>query len=180
MSCAVVDSVACVRALQCSVVFMQELISQAAQILGSVDFLGNPMGLLNDVSEGMTELFKHGNVGGLIRSVTHGVSNSAAKVCISQVCFTVPLTFQVWLKSDQLYSPPKFREFCISVIFLYSLYTLVIRYECHLLIISFNFLFPGQNDCAASLMRLKKTRFGYTTSNLFRIFCKSTHDQKYT
>lgn len=59
---------------------MQELISQAAQILGSVDFLGNPMGLLNDVSEGVSELIKYGNVGGLIRSVTHGVSNSAAKV----------------------------------------------------------------------------------------------------
>ncbi|KAJ3586857.1 hypothetical protein NHX12_013249 [Muraenolepis orangiensis] len=59
--------------------FREELISQAAQILGSVDFLGNPMGLLNDVSEGMTELIKYGNVGGLIRNVTHGVSNSAAK-----------------------------------------------------------------------------------------------------
>lgn len=59
---------------------VQELISQAAQILGSVDFLGNPMGLVNDVSEGVSELIKYGNVGGLIRSVTHGVSNSAAKV----------------------------------------------------------------------------------------------------
>lgn len=59
---------------------VQELISQAAQILGSVDFLGNPMGLLNDVTEGMSELIKYGNVGGLIRNVTHGVSNSAAKV----------------------------------------------------------------------------------------------------
>ncbi|KAM9343202.1 intermembrane lipid transfer protein VPS13D isoform 1-T1 [Pholidichthys leucotaenia] len=59
--------------------FREELISQAAQILGSVDFLGNPMGLLNDVSEGVTELFRHGNVSGLIRNVTHGVSNSAAK-----------------------------------------------------------------------------------------------------
>lgn len=59
---------------------MQELMSQAAQILGSVDFLGNPMGLLNDVSEGVSELIKYGNVGGLIRNVTHGVSNSAAKV----------------------------------------------------------------------------------------------------
>ncbi|XP_027026540.2 vacuolar protein sorting-associated protein 13D isoform X1 [Tachysurus fulvidraco] len=59
--------------------FREELISQAAQILGSVDFLGNPMGLLNDVSEGMSELIKYGNVGGLIRNVTHGVSNSAAK-----------------------------------------------------------------------------------------------------
>lgn len=56
--------------------------SQAAQILGSVDFLGNPMGLLNDVTEGVSELIKYGNVGGLIRNVTHGVSNSAAKVCI--------------------------------------------------------------------------------------------------
>lgn len=54
--------------------------SQAAQILGSVDFLGNPMGLLNDVTEGVSELIRYGNVGGLIRNVTHGVSNSAAKV----------------------------------------------------------------------------------------------------
>ncbi|XP_047441039.1 vacuolar protein sorting-associated protein 13D isoform X3 [Mugil cephalus] len=59
--------------------FREELISQAAQILGSVDFLGNPMGLLNDVSEGVSELIKYGNVSGLIRNVTHGVSNSAAK-----------------------------------------------------------------------------------------------------
>ncbi|XP_076023177.1 intermembrane lipid transfer protein VPS13D isoform X2 [Genypterus blacodes] len=59
--------------------FRDELISQAAQILGSVDFLGNPMGLLNDVTEGVSELIKYGNVGGLIRNVTHGVSNSAAK-----------------------------------------------------------------------------------------------------
>ncbi|XP_037336994.2 intermembrane lipid transfer protein VPS13D isoform X1 [Pungitius pungitius] len=59
--------------------FREELISQAAQILGSVDFLGNPMGLVNDVTEGVSELIKYGNVGGLIRNVTHGVSNSAAK-----------------------------------------------------------------------------------------------------
>ncbi|XP_041275721.1 vacuolar protein sorting-associated protein 13D isoform X1 [Onychostruthus taczanowskii] len=59
--------------------FQEELLSQAASILGSVDFLGNPMGLLNDVSEGVTGLIKYGNVGGLIRNVTHGVSNSAAK-----------------------------------------------------------------------------------------------------
>uniref|UniRef100_A0A3P9N194 Vacuolar protein sorting 13 homolog D n=1 Tax=Poecilia reticulata TaxID=8081 RepID=A0A3P9N194_POERE len=59
--------------------FREELLSQAAQILGSVDFLGNPMGLLNDVSEGMTKLIKHGNVHGMLLNVTHGVSNSAAK-----------------------------------------------------------------------------------------------------
>nr|XP_023697192.1 vacuolar protein sorting-associated protein 13D isoform X3 [Paramormyrops kingsleyae] len=59
--------------------FREELMGQAAQILGSVDFLGNPMGLLNDVTEGVSELIKYGNVSGLIRNVTHGVSNSAAK-----------------------------------------------------------------------------------------------------
>ncbi|XP_040182653.1 vacuolar protein sorting-associated protein 13D [Rana temporaria] len=59
--------------------FQEELLGQAARILGSVDFLGNPMGLLNDVSEGVSGLIKYGNVGGLIRNVTHGVSNSAAK-----------------------------------------------------------------------------------------------------
>ncbi|KAG8434275.1 hypothetical protein GDO86_012595 [Hymenochirus boettgeri] len=59
--------------------FQEELLSQAAKILGSVDFLGNPMGLLNDVSEGVSGLIKYGNVGGLLRNVTHGVSNSAAK-----------------------------------------------------------------------------------------------------
>lgn len=51
------------------------------------------MGLLNDVTEGMNELIKYGNVGGLIRSVTHGVSNSAAKVAkvhILTVVFTSP------------------------------------------------------------------------------------------
>ncbi|XP_072833810.2 intermembrane lipid transfer protein VPS13D [Pogona vitticeps] len=59
--------------------FQEELLSQAARILSSVDFLGNPMGLLIDVSEGVTGLIKYGNVGGLLRNVAHGVSNSAAK-----------------------------------------------------------------------------------------------------
>ncbi|XP_067328891.1 intermembrane lipid transfer protein VPS13D isoform X8 [Anolis sagrei] len=59
--------------------FQEELLSQAARILSSVDFLGNPMGLISDVSEGVTGLIKYGNVGGLFRNVAHGVSNSAAK-----------------------------------------------------------------------------------------------------
>lgn len=54
--------------------------SQAAKILGSVDFLGNPLGLFNDVTEGISGLINDGNVGGLLKNVTHGVSNSAAKV----------------------------------------------------------------------------------------------------
>ena len=61
-------------------VILQELKSQAAKILGSVDFLGNPLGLFNDVTEGISGLLNEGNVGGLIKNVTHGVSNSAAKV----------------------------------------------------------------------------------------------------
>ena len=60
--------------------YSQELTSQAAKILGSVDFLGNPLGLFFDVTEGISGLLQEGNVGGLIKNVTHGVSNSAAKV----------------------------------------------------------------------------------------------------
>ncbi|XP_071113916.1 intermembrane lipid transfer protein VPS13D-like [Haliotis cracherodii] len=60
--------------------YTEELKSQAAKILGSVDFLGNPLGLFNDVTEGISGLIKDGNVGGLLKNVAHGVSNSAAKV----------------------------------------------------------------------------------------------------
>ncbi|KAK3097507.1 hypothetical protein FSP39_010303 [Pinctada imbricata] len=60
-----------------------ELKSQAAKILGSVDFLGNPLGLFNDVTEGLSGLIKDGNVGGLFKNVTHGLSNSTAKVASS-------------------------------------------------------------------------------------------------
>lgn len=59
--------------------FTEALKSQAAKLLGSVDFLGNPLGLFNDVTEGISGLIKDGNVGGLLKNVTHGVSNSAAK-----------------------------------------------------------------------------------------------------
>ena len=60
-----------------------QLQKQAARILGSVDFLGNPVGLINDVSEGISDLLVEGNVGGLVTNVTHGISNSAAKVMSS-------------------------------------------------------------------------------------------------
>lgn len=58
----------------------KELVWQAAVILGSVDFIGNPLGLMNDVSEGISGLILEGNVGALVKNVTHGLSNSAAKV----------------------------------------------------------------------------------------------------
>lgn len=60
--------------------FRDELKWQAAVILGSVDFLGNPLGLMNDVSEGMLGFLREGNIGALVQNVTHGISNSAAKV----------------------------------------------------------------------------------------------------
>lgn len=41
------------------------------------------MGLLNDVSSGLEGLVKRGNVGGLFLNVAHGVSDSAAKVSLT-------------------------------------------------------------------------------------------------
>lgn len=60
--------------------FKDELIWQAGIILGSVDFLGNPLGFMNDVTEGVSGLIYEGNIGALVKNVTHGISNSAAKV----------------------------------------------------------------------------------------------------
>lgn len=62
------------------VFILQELKSQAVKILGSTDFLGNPSGLLHDVTEGVSELVHEGSVGGLVWNVTHGMANSTAKV----------------------------------------------------------------------------------------------------
>lgn len=59
--------------------FKDELLWQAGIILGSVDFLGNPLGFVNDVTEGLSEL-RQLNVAGMVKNVTHGISNSAAKV----------------------------------------------------------------------------------------------------
>ena len=54
--------------------------SQAVKILGSVDFLGNPIGLIQDLRDGLKELLLEGNVTGMVKNVTHGMSNTAAKV----------------------------------------------------------------------------------------------------
>ena len=58
--------------------------------MASVDFLGNPMGLINDVSSGLEGLVKRGNVGGLFRNVAHGVSDSAAKVSLTSCSVSNP------------------------------------------------------------------------------------------
>ncbi|KYM95934.1 Vacuolar protein sorting-associated protein 13D [Cyphomyrmex costatus] len=60
--------------------YKDELKWQAAVILGSVDFLGNPLGFMNDVTEGVSGLIYEGSVKSLVKNVTHGISNSAAKV----------------------------------------------------------------------------------------------------
>ncbi|KAG8283042.1 hypothetical protein J6590_023572 [Homalodisca vitripennis] len=61
--------------------YKEELKWQAAVILGSTDFLGNPLGFVNDLSEGVSRFFSEGgNVKALVGNVTHGLSNSAAKV----------------------------------------------------------------------------------------------------
>ncbi|XP_063232383.1 intermembrane lipid transfer protein Vps13D [Bacillus rossius redtenbacheri] len=60
--------------------YKDELKWQAAVILGSVDFLGNPLGLLGDVAEGFSGLIYDGNIESLVQNVSYGISNSAAKV----------------------------------------------------------------------------------------------------
>ena len=60
--------------------YTDELLSQAVLILGATDFLGNPIGFFNDITEGVSGLVSEGDVGGLIKNVAHGAANSAAKV----------------------------------------------------------------------------------------------------
>jgi vacuolar protein sorting-associated protein 13D len=43
--------------------YRDELLSQALLVLGSVDFLGNPVGFVNDVSVGVSGLIHEGSVG---------------------------------------------------------------------------------------------------------------------
>ena len=59
--------------------YRSELKSQAAKILGSVDFLGNPLGFVNNVTDGINELINEGSFGGLIWNIAHGISDSTAK-----------------------------------------------------------------------------------------------------
>lgn len=37
--------------------YQEQIISQLYRVLGSADFLGNPVGLLNNVSSGFTDIF---------------------------------------------------------------------------------------------------------------------------
>lgn len=53
---------------------------QIFKIVGSIDFLGNPLGLIHDVTDGLTCLVDQGSVKGLVKNVTHGFANSTSKV----------------------------------------------------------------------------------------------------
>ena len=59
----------------------QVIKAQAIHILGSVDFLGNPMGLVSDVASGVSGMISvQPDVVGLVRNVAHGMSDTTSKV----------------------------------------------------------------------------------------------------
>ena len=60
---------------------LQVITNQALRIGLSVDFLGNPIGLFNDITSGVTGvLTTTPDVMGLVRDVTHGMSDTTSKV----------------------------------------------------------------------------------------------------
>lgn len=60
--------------------YIKQLLRHAGSILGTVDFLGNPLGFAYDISEGVSGLIFEGSVKSLVKNVTHGISNSTAKL----------------------------------------------------------------------------------------------------
>ena len=59
--------------------YSQELRAHAIHILGSWDFLGNPLGLMVDFKESLTNVISNGQVADFVFSITHGVANSLSK-----------------------------------------------------------------------------------------------------
>ena len=59
--------------------FFLAIFESSSTYLGSVDMLGNPFGLLNDVASGVDNLTR-GNVIGFAKNVTRVVLDSASKV----------------------------------------------------------------------------------------------------
>ena len=53
---------------------------QALKILGATDLLGNPLGLIDDVSEGWNSFVRERNLAELMKNVAQGVANSTSKV----------------------------------------------------------------------------------------------------
>ncbi|KAL5103024.1 Vacuolar protein sorting-associated protein 13D [Taenia crassiceps] len=72
--------------------FEARLKAQALRIFGSVDVLGNPLGLMSDISSGICDLADM-DFSGLVRNVAHGVGDSTAKVVgsVSQLVHTLSM-----------------------------------------------------------------------------------------
>lgn len=62
------------------VFLLKELSKQARTIMGNVDFFGSPLGFYQDVRGGLKEAINEKNPLTLVKSFTHGASNSAAKL----------------------------------------------------------------------------------------------------
>ena len=60
--------------------YLSQAKRQALKILGSADVLGNPLGLLVDVSEGWTSFVEQRSVAGLMKNVAEGLRTSTAKM----------------------------------------------------------------------------------------------------
>ena len=63
--------------------------SQSYKILGSCDFLGNPLGLAHDVKEGFHGVMREGDLYSVVQGTTRGVANSASKVVL---LILIPIT----------------------------------------------------------------------------------------
>ncbi|VDN98265.1 unnamed protein product [Rodentolepis nana] len=72
--------------------FETKLRAQALKIFGSVDALGNPLGLMSDLSSGISDLADM-DFSGMVRNVAHGVGDSTAKVVgsMSQLVHTLSM-----------------------------------------------------------------------------------------
>lgn len=73
----------------------EQLKSQAAIILGSIDFLGNPIGLISDVKAGLHAGLGQGNVQNMTKHFTHGLSNTTAKVSVVNVHYCCLLSWRI-------------------------------------------------------------------------------------
>lgn len=60
--------------------YTEELKSHAMRILGSVDFLGNPLGLYTDFIDSVSSVLTNGDLTEFLSNLTHGVANSASKL----------------------------------------------------------------------------------------------------
>lgn len=60
--------------------YTDQVLSQAIKLLGTVDFLGNPVGLISDVRDGIKDLVTKRDLQSFVFNSVHGISNSAGKL----------------------------------------------------------------------------------------------------